>query len=85
MPGDALGGQKRALDVQEEELEMVVSCHADAGTGTQVLCKNIHALVWVRVSMVVVVKHRDQSQGLIRLALPHDCWSWRKSGQELRE
>lgn len=29
----------------------VVSCHVDAGNGTQVLCKNINALVLVRVSM----------------------------------
>ena len=39
MPG-AGRGQKRALDLLELELQMVVNCYVDAGNGTWVICKS---------------------------------------------
>ena len=36
----ACGGQKKALDPLELELQMVVSCHADSGDEMWILFKN---------------------------------------------
>jgi hypothetical protein len=34
------GGCQKSLDPLELESQMIVSCHAGAGNGVQVLCKN---------------------------------------------
>lgn len=38
----AYGGQKRALGSPELELQMIVSRHVGAGSGTWILCKSSH-------------------------------------------
>ena len=51
MPG-ARGDQKRALDLLEVALQMIVSHHVGAGYGSQLLCQSNKALNYWVITLV---------------------------------
>jgi hypothetical protein len=70
----AHGGQKRALDLPELELQMVVHCYVDdAGNRSQVLWKSYQCCNYQAISKILKYLHLMGYKGLA-----WDVYSWEK-------